>query len=127
MLIRRDWIGLPCATDVAYATVHWKECFAEMSVSYLSTGYTHLDLFQTDSLLSNSPPFLDETVHLCNGNTTRLAHGHCNKFFPFTRGQLMLYDTVLFNIMDDLWMEISVWNDADDFMESPTVEDTVTL
>jgi hypothetical protein len=117
---------LSCTTDIAYATVNCKEFFAELSVSFLSTGYPKLDLCHDDFLsLKHSPPFIDDIVQQCDQSAT----GHCNKFFPFTKGQLELYDPVLFGFMTDLWDEISVWNDTwtDEIEKSLAIEDTVDL
>lgn len=36
---------------------------------------------------------------------------HCNKFYPFTRGQLQHYDKDLFRGVQALWREISMWDD----------------
>lgn len=42
---------------------------------------------------------------------------HCNKFYPFTSGQLRHYDTVLFRAMRDIWSEIALYDDP---QEDPT-------
>lgn len=36
---------------------------------------------------------------------------HCNKFYPFTRGQLQHYDRDVFRGIRDVWKEISMWED----------------
>jgi len=36
---------------------------------------------------------------------------HCNKFYPFTRGQLRFYDPELFRGIQNVWREISMWDD----------------
>ena len=36
---------------------------------------------------------------------------HCNKFFPFTKDQLKTYDPVTFSFFDEMWHEISCWDD----------------
>lgn len=38
---------------------------------------------------------------------------HCNKFYPFTRGQLRHYDPVLFSALRDLWNEINMYDDPE--------------
>lgn len=38
---------------------------------------------------------------------------HCNKFYPFTRGQLKHHDPDLFRAMQGLWREIACWKDAE--------------
>ena len=39
---------------------------------------------------------------------------HCNKFFPFTRGQLKAYDPTLHNAIQELYQEIVMWDDPED-------------
>jgi hypothetical protein len=39
---------------------------------------------------------------------------HCNKFYPFTRGQLKQHDPKLFSEIQELWREIIMWDDPDD-------------
>lgn len=42
----------------------------------------------------------------------RLWHkGHCNKFFPFTHGQLKRHDPETFAVFQQLWKEIEQWED----------------
>ena len=36
---------------------------------------------------------------------------HCNKFYPFTRGQLRHHDPDLFSDIRNLWREVSMWED----------------
>jgi hypothetical protein len=36
---------------------------------------------------------------------------HCNKFYPFTRGQLKRHDPELFEDLHNLWREVSMWDD----------------
>lgn len=45
------------------------------------------------------------------GRGTILYKGHCNKFFPFTRGQLKVHDPVTFAVFQQLWKEIEQWED----------------
>lgn len=47
-------------------------------------------------------------------NRSCLDVRHCNKFYPFTRGQLKHHDPVVYCAIRDLWNEISVWDDVDD-------------
>ena len=37
--------------------------------------------------------------------------GHCNKFYPFTRGQLKQHDPELLRELAALWREIAMWED----------------
>jgi len=36
---------------------------------------------------------------------------HCNKFYPFTRGQLKRHDHDTYQTIDSLWKDIAKWND----------------
>lgn len=54
----------------------------------------------------------------CGGNSSseiieenRLPH--CNKFFPFTRGQLKHYDRHLYDAIANLWKQIEFYEDED--------------
>lgn len=48
-------------------------------------------------------------------NWTRFSH--CNKFYPFTKGQLKHHDPDLFAVYTDLWTQIGAWRD--DKKENP--------
>ncbi|KAG7362875.1 hypothetical protein IV203_026235 [Nitzschia inconspicua] len=52
------------------------------------------------------PIFAEAAVSRCCVNVD-----HCNKFYPFTRGQLQYYDSELFRGMHNVWREISLWDD----------------
>ena len=39
---------------------------------------------------------------------------HCNKFYPFTQGQLKYHDESVFVSMKGLWQEIALWDDPYD-------------
>ena len=40
---------------------------------------------------------------------------HCNKFYPFTRGQLKYHDRATYDVMEKLWTEdIANWEDPND-------------
>jgi hypothetical protein len=45
---------------------------------------------------------------------TKQNHPPCNKFYPFTKGQLREYDSELYQVMSDLWKEIEQWEDPDE-------------
>lgn len=164
-VLRRDWAGMPCETDMAYGMVNHKEFFAEMSVTFLCDSYHELDGGDGQSMDACSPPFLAHAVrerlksksndigvndHMCAAyssnhhaslqNTTnkkvlpearrpcqflsrlllrqnssvepRWEYPHCNKFFPFTRGQLKLHDQEMFQYLAALWSEIESWEDS---------------
>lgn len=44
---------------------------------------------------------------------------HCNKFYPFTKGQLQKHDPELYAVFEILWEQIASWQDEDD--ERPCV------
>ena len=136
--------------------VDHKEFFAEMSVTYLSKGYSFLDKAENTIIEECSPPLLQPTV------TDRVLKKHgieepleevnspcwflwntqmptkpkirivnpilqesairrscldmepCNKFYPFTKGQLRYYDETLFKDIQELWKEIAMWDDPVD-------------
>lgn len=92
--LRRDWAGKEVDHDMHYCMVDHKEFFAEMSVTYWSKGYRHLDRADASRMESCSPPLMEPNVrqrfHACQ--ESRLLdpvtdeEGHCNKFQPFTSG-----------------------------------------
>jgi len=128
-VLRRDWAGRTCDTDMAYGIINEKEFFAEISVAYLCNGYQELDLVVTGPMSICSPPFIDQTMSSersdisgagCSWssllqilNRSSALTSHCNKFFPFTRGQLEHYDLDTFLIFQKLWFDISEWDDPD--------------
>jgi hypothetical protein len=132
---RRDWAGLEQDFDLAYAMVDCKEFFAEMSVTFWSQGYSVLDHQDPHRMLLCSPHFSEPTVvqridrvfknasatvrreghaealQRCAVPSVRSKSTHCNKFYPFTRGQLRFYDRSTFEMMQELWEEIESWKD----------------
>ena len=92
-----------------------REFFAEFSVTYWSHQYRDLDQSSHTKMLQSSPPFLESTVRSrlgwkpLEGNDVRLPH--CNKFYPYTRGQLRHYDAETCRAFDEFWNEISGWDD----------------
>jgi hypothetical protein len=38
---------------------------------------------------------------------------HCNKFYPFTKGQFKNHDPDLFAVYNDLWAQVATWNDEE--------------
>ncbi|GAX21621.1 hypothetical protein FisN_29Hh056 [Fistulifera solaris] len=113
-VLRRDWAGLPIDCDLAYAMVDEREFFAELSVTYWSHQYKTLDNASHTKILQSSPPFLEPTTRARLGlkplEKNEHAH-HCNKFYPFTRGQLRHYDAETCQVFDALWTEIAGWED----------------
>lgn len=146
-VLRRDWAFSECESDAHYGTINFKEFFAEISVAYLCKGYTHLDRVSMDKgMEACSPPFMDTKIsqRICQKSlnfeektflTTQgnlnyimkwfhqfyfLNHRQvdpCNKFYPFTYGQLKHFDAHTFHIFDDLWNKISSWKDPNSSKE----------
>jgi hypothetical protein len=91
-----------------------REFFAELSVTYWSNQYKTLDKASHTKVLQSSPPFLEPKVRSRLGlkplDNDEPVH-HCNKFYPFTRGQLRHYDAETCQIFDALWTEIAGWED----------------
>jgi hypothetical protein len=138
-VLRRDWALKQVDTDVAYCTLNHKEFFAEISVSYLSDFYHDVDGAGTRDMLKCSPPFVSPVIiermqqqqqqqQQKQGNIhenekslvewrdlTKLGRclPHCNKFFPFTKGQLRRYDPRVYKCFAKLWQYIESWQDAD--------------
>jgi hypothetical protein len=167
-VLRRDWAGAKCDTDMAYAMVNHKEFFAEMSVTYLSDSYHVLDETDGESIEISSPPLLAPSVlerlknecrrpeyfescrsskeielYRCassmrsveqeqqimksipsfisklmwflfrkpNISIRMQTFRHCNKFYPFTRGQLRHHDPVLYEAFHNIWKDIADWDD----------------
>eukprot|EP00985_Skeletonema_marinoi_P034073 scaffold42966_cov153-Skeletonema_marinoi.AAC.1 len=130
-VLRRDWALNEVDTDVAYCTLNHKEFFAEISVSYLSDFYHDVDGTGTVDMAKCSPPFVSPVVlgrmqqkhHIRNNgkslvewrDLTKFGRGlpHCNKFFPFTKGQLRRYDPRVYKCFSKLWQYIESWEDMD--------------
>lgn len=91
-----------------------REFFAEFSVAFWSQHYQELDTNNRTHMLQSSPPFLEPTVRSRLGITSlmnKVRMPHCNKFYPFTRGQLRYYDAETCALFEQLWSEISDWDD----------------
>jgi hypothetical protein len=139
-VLRRDWAGLKSDTDLSYSMIDHKEFFAEMSVTYWAKSYQELDKKSADMMEECSPPILEPTVLArFAGNPNVIGFGkdsphpnyaylwagalaqvflprrrrppHCNKFYPFTSGQLQHYDPILSADMENIWNDISMWED----------------
>lgn len=136
-VLRRDWAGEDQGErDLAYCMVDYKEFFAEMSVTYLSQGYCGLDSSPSTCIASCSPPIQEPGVKeriirkgIIDSDTEETGlmtlirrslfpewrcdlDGHCNKFYPFTRGQLQHHDPELFNDMEAIWSDVADWEDS---------------
>mmetsp|Transcript_15849 Transcript_15849/g.18416 ORF Transcript_15849/g.18416 Transcript_15849/m.18416 type:complete len:341 (+) Transcript_15849:91-1113(+) len=141
-VLRRDWAYLDCDTDTAYGTINYKEFFAEVSVAYLSCGYENLNNVNASmSMNALSPPIISPEVlkrrsqSTSNTNESKAIEEDkqsclklvfqineffgwsphkkcCNKFFPFTRIQLKLYDPDTFYNIERLWGEIMQWEEG---------------
>jgi hypothetical protein len=136
-VLRRDWMNRATgASDQAYATLNHKEFFAEMSVTYWATGYTELDEADCNDIRACSPPVIENTALLDArlGDKESLwtmvwrwwldvftipptpsSLKHCNKFYPFTRGQLKSYDVALEREMAFLWHKVAQWKDKSNY------------
>jgi hypothetical protein len=130
--LRRDWAGsVEGDADMAYAMVDPKEFFAELSVAYWSQGYEQVVAKDSTSMRDSSPPFtapevisrLDPTAYpiadktllpKTSGLFRKILPPHCNKFYPFTRGQFQHMDPYQFEVFQKLWQEIADWQDDDD-------------
>jgi hypothetical protein len=127
---RRDWAGKETDSDLAYCMVNAKEFWAEISVTYWSQGCEELDERDETQILFSSPPFMEPTViariqerwpdSAVNKTKThnsilclfsRRRPPHCNKFYPYTRGQLQYYDPSAFEVFQALWSEVALWDD----------------
>jgi len=60
--------------------------------------------------LSYFRPAKDLARLLCSHDVNRGSH--CNKFYPFTGGQLRSFDPTTYEAVDSLWREITEWNDT---------------
>ena len=157
--LRRDWAGKRVERDLHYGMVNDKEFFAELSVTYLATGYAWLDQVplrrrrrqgdhsSLNSVVACSPPLMEPTVVArlqqetvpnqppqsyppawygspAFGVHTMTTHHHrpvphCNKFYPFTRGQLRHYDPPMYHAFEYFWNTvIAPWRDP----QEPTHE-----
>ena len=130
--LRRDWAGSEDGdVDMAYAMVDAKEFFAELSVAYWSEGYEQVVAKDSTSMRDSSPPFtapeviagLDPAAYPIADRTLlpkaspfsrRSLPPHCNKFYPFTRGQFQHMDPYQFEVFQKLWLEIANWQDDED-------------
>ena len=134
-VLRRDWAGKPNGvdTDLSYSMVDHKEFFAEMSVTYWSRGYQEMDGAPCEKMEECCPPITEPTVlarivsthpnliskkekysrisSCLSALLQRPELPHCNKFYPFTSGQLRHYDPELFDAIDGFWREIAAWED----------------
>jgi hypothetical protein len=116
-----------------------KEFFAEISVSFWSNNYPELDNADYSDIDQCSPPILEPTVlarqqldgsgrpEQLIGPDRRPSEGfswllsvieyckrrclHCNKFYPFTKGQLRSFDPNSYKAIDSLWRQIAQWDD----------------
>ena len=139
-VLRRDWALKEVDTDVAYCTIDHKEFFAEISVSYLSDFYHDVDGAGTEDMTKCSPPIVSPIVlermqkqqQECHQPVKSIVEWkdltnfgrhlpHCNKFFPFTKGQLRRYDPRVYKCFTKLWQFIESWEDIDRCCKCKTV------
>lgn len=124
-VLRRDWAGKAQQCDLAYCMVDHKEFFAEMSVTFLARCYRDLDAKDSQSMVDCCPPLTEPNVLTRLGIQKqpltlfeRLREwirgpSHCNKFYPFTNGQLQHYDPDVYREMETLWSQIEAWRDPE--------------
>ncbi|KAL3798384.1 hypothetical protein HJC23_005037 [Cyclotella cryptica] len=135
-VLRRDWALKDVEYDMAYCIVNYKEFFAEISVTYLADFYHEVDGAGSQDMAKCSPPFVSLAVieriqnalsqNAKSGNINARGNSkyqiiedtnrvlpHCNKFFPFTKGQLRLYDPRVYKCFEKLWDLIENWEDKD--------------
>jgi hypothetical protein len=144
-VLRRDWAGKEDGdTDLAYSMIDCKEFFAEMSVTFLANGYRKLDNASSCQMENCSPPITEPTVlerlrssktwsDLSSARSPFLLgwlrsftnyfvehehHSHCNKFYPFTSGQLQFYDPYVYTEIKRLWFDIAHWDDRNDLEDN---------
>ena len=123
-VLRRDWAGKEQQRDLSYSMVDHKEFFAEFSVTYLARCYRELDAKDGRSMMDCCPPLTEPSVLARLGIheqplttlerlSKRLFGGpsFCNKFYPFTNGQLRHYDPTVYREMEMFWTRIEAWND----------------
>lgn len=139
-VLRRDWAGKAGGdADLSYCMIDHKEFFAEMSVTYWANSYRDLDKASSDTMEECTPPITDPTVLARFGSHRKvldfvednppnillqlvgalkkafLPRGrelpHCNKFYPFTSGQLQYYDPMQSADMETIWNDIAMWED----------------
>jgi hypothetical protein len=69
---------------------------------------------QVTKLQSQNP--INRALHLfsVSRRNSELRVPHCNKFYPFTKGQLQKHDPESYTVFDDLWKQIASWHDEDD-------------
>ena len=141
-MLRRDWVGKEVESDLAYAMVDYKEFFAELSVAYLSCGYPELDKAVPSTVESCCPVLMEPKVisrvlesnpssrlvpvstkppiypmpwlaFLAGLLSRRRPPEHCNKFYPFTCGQLKCHDPQGWQETHRLWQNIADWHDPE--------------
>ena len=146
-VLRRDWAGLEVVNDLHYCTVNHKEMWAELSVAYLADGYLYVKSAEQGASETSvvdyeySPPFMSRAVlerlsvspassrARNNGIVSRIMRlfGRrenmlpCSKFYPFTRGQLEVYDPYMFGEMAYLWQIIAGSEVDDEFTASQKI------
>ena len=70
----------------------------------------------SSSSTPNYPRIIDPIFQETSLHRNCLGVKHCNKFYPFTRGQLKYHDRATYNVMEKLWtQDIANWEDPNDF------------
>jgi len=118
-VLRRDCAGKTCDADAAYASLNEREFFAELSVAYWASGYSEYDEAKHSKMTEASPPIIEPGVvervqatdsfdeyHQFPQNELSVLP-HCNKFYPFTQGQLRHYDRETYHVLERIWSDIA--------------------
>ena len=136
-VLRRDWAGKKVNQDLAYCMIDQKEFFSELSVAFLARNYKELDCGDPSFMEACSPQIRHpdvlrrlETSKLSSESTSLLKTSstsgwkccwkkrtdnfpHCNKFYPFTHGQLYVHHRPSYLAIESLWQQISNWSDPE--------------
>ena len=96
-----DECSPPLLAPKVLARVEWKskECFITSTESKTTTYFFKRPWFHLFSKHSS---------------VQSISQAHCNKFYPFTKGQLKYFDPHLHDTMEKLWTDINLWIDDDD-------------
>mmetsp|Transcript_24813 Transcript_24813/g.58882 ORF Transcript_24813/g.58882 Transcript_24813/m.58882 type:complete len:609 (-) Transcript_24813:116-1942(-) len=114
---RQKQLFLPPEVDPALSSTVDATAAATDGVAVVNNNSSHHDHHtriirrrqqrkKTTASLMVDIPFQDTAVRQNCANVK-----HCNKFYPFTRGQLRFYDKELHDSMQSIWKTISSWDD----------------
>jgi hypothetical protein len=69
-------------------------------------------------------PIVVQWIETVRNYLRHINHGitpHCNKFYPFTSGQLRYYDSSLYMEIQALWCDIAAWEDPHETKYNETI------